>query len=129
MKVASQVLNANTGQGVPAVSVIVYPVDGSTQIAGTITDSEGNFTLDNPALDDLLNTVIEFTSIGFNTVRLFPDEVGETVNFKPVSKSTGMNVTVTAAKKLQQKMKPHTGPIAVGSIGLTLIITSLFLKS
>lgn len=73
-KIIKGVVTDNSNQPIPGVSVIVR---GTTQ--GTITDSEGNFTLSNVPV----NASVQFSFIGMKTKEI------------PVSGKTSINVTLT----------------------------------
>lgn len=73
--VTGQVTDASTGESLPGVSVVVVEIEGEPEehlkeiiptTLGTITDHEGNYSIDVPDP----NVVLEFSFIGYGTRRI-----------------------------------------------------------
>lgn len=122
MKISSQVIDSKNGYGVQGVSVLAYELDGRPIVGvGTTTNKDGEFTLDDPRIDD--NVMIEFTHVNYETVDLTPDFIGISVNFVP-KKNALSNVVVSAVAKAK-KLDKRIWYIAGASILISSVVAYL----
>jgi len=88
IEVSAHVVDATTNEALPYVNVFVSPGNG------TITNADGNFTI-NMERDESLR----FTFVGYETLTIPGNAIPKTVKLKPLSLALG-EVTVLAQEKI-----------------------------
>ncbi|MBQ0048370.1 MAG: carboxypeptidase-like regulatory domain-containing protein [Prevotellaceae bacterium] len=103
IEVTAHVVDATTNEALPYVNVYVSPG------IGTITNADGNFTI---SMDE--DESVRFTFVGYESLTLSRNAIGNTVRLKPLSLALGEvtvlaqeNIIVAAAKLLEKEYSKH----------------------
>lgn len=103
IEVSAHVVDAATNEALPYVNVYVSPGNG------TITNADGDFTI---SMDE--DESVRFTFVGYESLTLSRNAIGNTVRLKPLSVTLGEvtvlaqeNIVISAAKLLEKEYRKH----------------------